>query len=150
MTPPDVHSSAGIDRTAAAGMAQQEKRIGQHPSASLQAGFSFAVQKGEKRIAPAAAGKRTQKKMIGGIIQMTHVSKHIRRHGTGNDQERRNVNAVYETHGAHGLPRSCARKRERKRLMQTCVLIMANGGFISSMEERNGRSRQETARANRK
>lgn len=81
---------------------------------------------------------------------MTHVSKHIRRHGTGNDQERRNVNAVYETHGAHGLPRSCARKRERKRLMQTCDLIMANGGFISSMEERNGRSRQETARANRK
>lgn len=62
MTPPDVHSSAGIDRTAAAGMAQQEKRIGQHPSASLQAGFSFAAQKGEKRIAPAAAGKRTQRK----------------------------------------------------------------------------------------
>lgn len=70
-----------------------------------------------KRIAP-CIGKGTQRKiMIGGYIQMTHVSKHIRQHGTRSDQERRNVNAVYETHGAHGLPRSCARKRERKRLI---------------------------------
>jgi len=47
MTPPDVHSSAGVDRTAAAGMAQQEKQIERHSSASLRAGFSFAAQREE-------------------------------------------------------------------------------------------------------
>ena len=77
MTPPDVHSSVGIDRTVAAGMAQQEKRIGRHSSASLRAGFSFAIRKGGRKtalrpvsrwdaicIAPAAAGKGTDRTLL--------------------------------------------------------------------------------------